>query len=124
MARILVVDDEPHLARLMTVWLRQNGHEITQADNGLTALELLNRCDFELLVTDVSMPHMDGLKLIEALGERELPHGIIVLTARHDYEHLSSLYSKEHIRLLPKPFPPKRILKLIEELLAPAPVGL
>lgn len=124
MARILVVDDEPHVTRIIGSWLEQNGHRVVRADNGQAALDLFEAEPFELLVTDVGMPELDGLGLLRALSGKEWPRGVIVLTARHDYEALAARHRERHIRLMPKPFSPRQIAELVEELLAlgPAPV--
>jgi DNA-binding response OmpR family regulator len=120
MARILLVDDEPYMTRVMQSWLAQHGHEVTRADNGLDALDVLDRDTVDLLVTDVGMPELDGIGLIKALQGRTHPRAIIVLTGRHDYEEIAARHQDKCIRCLPKPFSPRGLIALIQELLAMA----
>ncbi len=87
MYKLLVVDDEPihrrELANLIRA-LRDN-YDVSEADNGKAALEILSGCDdFNILVTDVKMPLMDGLELIEAMGERIDRLKVVVLSG-YDY---------------------------------------
>jgi two-component system response regulator AtoC len=79
--RILVVDDEEKMRRLLELSLRNLGHEVVQAADGQAALAAFDSGPFDLLLTDLRMPGMDGIGLLSALRERgeELP--VIVLTA-------------------------------------------
>jgi len=123
MSRILVVDDEPHLTQIMGMWLERNGHEVVRAYDGRAALELLHESTFDILVTDITMPQMDGLALVSALEGTEQPRGVIVLTARADYEQLAAQCDQRRTRFLAKPFSPKQIVKLVEDLLAQEPAS-
>lgn len=87
MAKILVVDDSPTLQRLLSLMLERNNHTTVTRDNGREALSYLADTDVDLVVTDVYMPEMNGLTLLEELRSndrhRNLP--IIVRTASvHD----------------------------------------
>lgn len=83
MARILVVDDSHLSRRLLTIILQQENHSIKQSENGQEALSILKDETFDLIITDISMPVMDGLELLEKVrsdkNNQYLP--IIVLTA-------------------------------------------
>jgi two-component system response regulator AtoC len=79
MARVLLVDDEPGVLFTLTEVLEERGDEVVTATSGQAALELLE--GVEAVVTDLAMPGMDGLKLLEALHERDPALPVIVLTA-------------------------------------------
>ena len=64
---VLIVDDCPFTRRLLSLYLAGEGYELFQAEDGLEALEQLARRPTDLVVTDVNMPHMDGLALTRAL---------------------------------------------------------
>lgn len=66
---ILVVDDEPGVRRLAARILRDAGHRVLQAADGLDALRLLATVPVALVLTDVQMPRMDGLRLAAAVRE-------------------------------------------------------
>lgn len=79
--RILVVDDEPQIARVLRTGLRTHGYDVRVAADGVSALETFGDWHPELVITDLSMPNMDGLKLCRRLRETsQLP--IIVLSVR------------------------------------------
>jgi two-component system KDP operon response regulator KdpE len=79
--RILVVDDEPQLTRVLRTGLNARGYEVRVAADGVAALETFGDWPPDLVVTDLSMPEMDGLELCRRLrATSQVP--IIVLTAR------------------------------------------
>jgi DNA-binding NtrC family response regulator len=66
--RVLVVDDEQVLRRVIRRGLVRAGFEVVEAENGAAALEQLRRERFDLVVSDVQMPVMDGVRLLEAMS--------------------------------------------------------
>src|SRR5687767_3121805 len=80
-ARILVVDDEPQIARVLRTGLKTHGYDVRVAADGLSALETFNDWPPDLVVTDLSMPHLDGLQLCQRLRAiSQVP--IIILSVR------------------------------------------
>tara|TARA_R110000772_G_scaffold15313_1_gene44563 strand:+ start:185 stop:559 length:375 start_codon:yes stop_codon:yes gene_type:complete len=84
---ILTVDDSASMRALLMNSLTQRGHKVMQAEDGVDALELLDRTDdqIDIIVTDINMPRMDGFKLIKYLREQlkyqDLP--IVVLSTEN-----------------------------------------
>lgn len=79
--RILVVDDEPQITRVLRTSLQSNGHEVMVAQDGAEALERFLKVQPELVITDLAMPGMDGIQLTREIRERsQIP--IIVLSVR------------------------------------------
>ena len=79
--RILIVDDESQITRVLRTSLQSNGHEVSVAANGLDALEMFLKAAPDLVITDLSMPLMDGIALTREIRERsQVP--IIVLSVR------------------------------------------
>lgn len=68
---ILVVDDSRTARKLLTFVLKAGGYDVTTAENGIEALELLSSIDVDLIVTDLNMPQMDGLEFIRTIRENE-----------------------------------------------------
>jgi len=64
-ARILVVDDERSMREMLAILLKREGHDVTVAENGKTAIDLLNRHPFDLVVSDARMPDLDGLEVLK-----------------------------------------------------------
>jgi two-component system response regulator AtoC len=81
MARILVVDDEEGLREFLAEALAGDGHSVEAKEDGQAALEELGRRGYDLLVTDLKMPRLDGLELLRR-AKAELPElEVLVLTA-------------------------------------------
>jgi two-component system KDP operon response regulator KdpE len=79
--RILVVDDEPQITRVLRTSLSSQGYDIRVANDGETALEIMKDWTPDLVITDLSMPNMDGLELCRRLRPKtQIP--IIVLSVR------------------------------------------
>ncbi|MEJ2553253.1 MAG: sigma-54 dependent transcriptional regulator [Gammaproteobacteria bacterium] len=79
--RILVVDDEVKMRRLLEMSLKNMGHEVIMAADGVEALARCEEAPFDLILTDLKMPRMDGLRLLGTLRERGEDVPVIVLTA-------------------------------------------
>jgi CheY-like chemotaxis protein len=76
--RILAVDDEPTLVHMLAAMLEHDGHTVAAATSGAAALERLAAEPFDVLLADVSMPHMSGWELARAVRARH-PATVIVL---------------------------------------------
>lgn len=80
--RILIVDDEPQITRVLRTSLQSNGHEVTVAQDGAEALAKFMKAQPELVITDLAMPGMDGIELTREVRARsQVP--IIVLSVRN-----------------------------------------
>ena len=80
-SRILVVDDEPQITRVLRTMLNSHGYEIRAANDGEAALEVLHDWTPDLVITDLSMPQMDGLELTKRIRAKLLVP-IIILSVR------------------------------------------
>jgi len=86
MTRLLIVEDEDNLRDLYAEELEEEGYEIIRAENGKSAVELVKKEPFDLIIMDIRMPEMDG---IEALGKviaqnKKIP--VIIYTAYSNYK--------------------------------------
>jgi DNA-binding NtrC family response regulator len=81
MPRVLVVDDEPKLGRVVQEMLELDGHSVVRAGGGASALAALAEAPFDVVVTDLRMPEVDGLAVLRAARARPSPPGVIVVTA-------------------------------------------
>ncbi|MFO0634038.1 MAG: response regulator transcription factor [Nannocystaceae bacterium] len=84
MARILLADDDDTLLQVLGVAIGDFGHEVVCVKDGRAALEQRTRGEFDLLITDVNMPQLDGFAVVRTLRERGDTIPILVLTARDD----------------------------------------
>lgn len=118
MARILVVEDEAHIARVMSLWLTRHGHSIVEACNGQVALDILAGEAVDMIISDVNMPELDGLELARVVRiERRLDTPFLLLSARCDQDSLCDRVRPYGVRLYPKPFVPSRLVADIEAML-------
>jgi len=85
-ARVLVVDDEAHMRRVLEIMLRQLGHQVHSAADGQQALALLAQQPIDLVLSDLRMPVLDGLGLLQGLQSLGLQVPVIVMTAQGSVE--------------------------------------
>ena len=113
MTRILVVDDEPANLRLLGYVLSHNGYETAQAKDGLDALELLAQSRFDLVISDVRMPRMDGVALARHIVSSQPITPIFLMTAYQfdSREDISAL----NVPCLGKPFSFDQLLSRIRK---------
>lgn len=122
MSRVMVVEDDVGIRRVVTLWLTRHGHEVCEARNGREALESFAAFRPDVLITDVNMPEMDGLALIERIGAAETrPTGIIVLTNRWDHREIGEKLSGTGAQVFPKPFSPSKLAEQVALMLRPQP---
>src|ERR1700688_3784339 len=83
--RILVVDDDPIALEMLQHALAREGHEVEAASNGLEALEILSKGTCRLVISDWTMPEMDGVELCRRIRSSDSAGYVyvILLTARH-----------------------------------------
>ena len=123
MARILIAEDDTHIGRVIALWLKRSGHEVTIVDSGDKAMAAIRECAPDLLITDINMPAMDGLQLLEAVrAESLLAHQAIVLTSRCDQADIEDRATVLGAVVHPKPFSPMNLTETIEAALS-APIG-
>jgi type II secretory ATPase GspE/PulE/Tfp pilus assembly ATPase PilB-like protein/DNA-binding response OmpR family regulator len=86
---ILVVEDDHDSRRLVTRFLENNGYTVTPAEDGVSALLQLGKDTFDLIISDVNMPNLNGFKLLEMKGQKGIETPVIFLTSRSDPEDMS-----------------------------------
>jgi CheY-like chemotaxis protein len=123
MHKILVVDDEDYVHRLLQHYLQRAGYQLVSAHNGREALDVAIRELPELIIMDVMMAEMDGITAIRKLKEDELTRKIpvIVITANPAY-HISRDESQVcgAQLFLTKPFSPAQLMEAIRQILPDA----
>jgi DNA-binding response OmpR family regulator len=120
--RILVVDDDPSVRRLLSVQLGLAGHEVHIAEDGAGALTEVGRQRPDVLLLDVMMPLVDGWQVLEALRAKpayaDLP--VILLTAKSLPNDVDHSYDLGATVVMPKPYDGDRLLAMIEAVTAQA----
>ena len=86
MFQILVVEDDASLRRLMVAALKQNGYEAFTANDGVEALDVLEKTNIDLIISDIMMPNMDGYELTRQLRKADFDLPIIMVTAKETFQ--------------------------------------
>lgn len=120
MATILIVEDYPVTQRVLSLTLRNNGHETIVAGNGLEALAVLGENPVDLALVDIAMPEMDGLELLRHLRDdaryQALP--IIMLTASGQDDDRSVALSAGANGFLTKPASSRELIDAVAQFIS------
>ena len=102
--RCLVVDDEPALRRILVRMLAAAGYECADAGSGSEAIAQLERAPFDLVLSDIHMPAMDGVALLEQVRTRWPDTGVVMITAVSDVQTAVACLNRGALDYLGKPF--------------------
>jgi two-component system NtrC family response regulator len=115
MANILVVDDEPKMTSLICGTLEDAGHKVTTTTKPAEALKLIEKHSFDIVITDLSMPEISGMIILEAALEKEGTE-IVMMTAYGTAETAVQAMKKGAADYLLKPFPLDELELLVNKL--------
>ncbi len=117
---VLVVDDEADVAETLADMLSADGHRVETAANGLRALEKLQDGGYDLILSDLKMPELDGPGLYRALVQRksELARKVIFLTGDGLSPQIEEFLEQAHVVSLAKPFTPDEVRRAVRLVLA------
>ena len=102
--KILLVEDDPHLAKGLRFNLEREGYEIFLVDNGVSALDQLREKDFDLIILDLMLPKMGGLEVARTIRETNIRFRILMLTAKSSKNDRESGLEAGADDYLTKPF--------------------
>jgi CheY-like chemotaxis protein len=115
--RVLVVEDNDESRELYVLVLTRAGFEVKEAVGGEEALQMLDNCDPDLLITDIRTPSMSGVDLIRRIRSEDrwanLP---IIAISAYSHDQLAHAALQGATRVLRKPFEPNRLLSAVFEL--------
>jgi DNA-binding NtrC family response regulator len=114
MARILVVEDEQKMRRLLCIMLGRRGHETHEAGDGREALELLQNQSYDVVISDIRMPHIDGMQLLKILKKRQVNIPLVFITAFATVDSAVDAMRQGAIDYITKPFDEARIHLTVE----------
>lgn len=107
MGRLLIVDDEPNLRRVLSSDLKLDGHKVEEADGVTSALSLFREHDYDAVITDQKMPDGDGLRVLMAAHENDPSVAVIFLTAVPTIELAVESMRQGAFDFITKPFNPE-----------------
>jgi two-component system chemotaxis response regulator CheY len=119
MAHVLTVDDSISLRKLVVSTLTSAGHSVVEASNGAEALAELAKRGFNLVISDINMPVMDGLTFVKRVREGDVHKHIPILLLTTEMDPSKKKQAKESgaTGWLVKPFEPEQLLATIRKVL-------
>lgn len=116
---VLIVDDVADVTEMIGLFLKHAGYEVVTADSAPAALRMANERAFDLIISDIGMPGMNGYELAESLRTRAEYQGIpiIAVTGYSEYDDRGRALQSGFNAHLTKPIDPSELLKLMNELL-------
>lgn len=120
-ARLLLVDDEPHVADLLALALSHAGHQVKAARSGEEALTAAAESRPRLILLDALLPGIDGLEVARRIRTRETGTAILFLSARDSAEAKARAVKAGGDGYLTKPFSIERLLRRVETLIGGSP---
>jgi len=115
---VLVVDDDGALRHAIAALLDQAGYRTEQARDGREALSKLQQEAVDLLLLDIGLPGMSGLDVLAQIRAQAAPPPVIMMTADDTPETLLQSFRAQAQRFIRKPFPPRRIVEIVSDVLA------
>lgn len=118
---ILVVDDTKNIRTLLKKCLETEGHAVVPADNGRTALELLQAQDFDLVFLDVKMPEFSGTEMLREARRRGIRTPVVMITAYATVRNAVECTNLGAVAYLQKPFTAEKVKAVLKEFQAGTP---
>ena len=108
--KILVIDDEESMRHMLTLILKREGYEAQAVEKGSEALKLVDSESFDFILSDVVMPEMDGLALLQALKQKKVEATLIMMSAYGNMDTAVEAMKRGAYDYISKPFKPDEIL--------------
>ena len=118
MARILLAEDDESLRRFLAAALVKAGHDVSDFGDGESAFESLSANSFDLLLTDIVMPGLDGIELAKRAAERDENLKIMFITGFAAVALHPSANAPKRAKVLSKPFHLREIVQEVERMIA------
>jgi len=116
--RLLIVDDEPDMLKLLGMIIRdKTPYETITTNNPVEALDLVKKGGYDLVITDLKMPGLDGVEMLEAVKKYDADIPVIIMTAYGTVETAEEALSKGAFDFISKPFRKEQILFTVEKAL-------
>lgn len=116
--KLLLVDDDESLLRLMSIRLTAEGFDVTSADNGTQALRLMFNNDFDVVLSDLRMPGMDGLSLFDEILQQQRDLPLILMTAHGTIKEAVAATQRGVFSFLTKPVDHKELRSILLKAIA------
>jgi two-component system NtrC family response regulator len=118
MDTVLIVDDEKNYPLILSAVLQDEGFETLTAHSGMEALEIIGHADVDLVLTDMKMPQMDGIQLLEKIKEQDAELPVVMMTAHGTVEKAVEAMQKGAYNFILKPFDNEQLVIYVNKALA------
>ena len=112
--RILVIDNELRSREMIAHFLREASYEVEQADDGVSAIEMLDKKKFDLMICDIVMPQLSAIDVVRHMNSRSLSTSVILITGHPD---LVAQRGLGHLPYFTKPFNMYDLLRMVKEII-------
>ncbi len=112
MKKILIVEDEENISKLIGDTLNLGGYKYECSFDGEQAVEMVNKNNYDLIILDIMLPKLDGFQVMERIKEKNIP--IIFLSAKNDISSIVTGLSKGGQDYMTKPFEPLELLARVD----------
>ncbi len=115
--KVVVIDDEVHIRRVIEIKLKKAGYQVMTAINGKEGLNLIQAQKPDVVVSDIMMPEMDGKTLCEVTNvlKKDQPFLTIIMTCRISTDEESWISEMQDTLFMEKPFSPNKLVECIDQ---------
>ncbi|HMK50375.1 MAG TPA: sigma-54 dependent transcriptional regulator [Thermodesulfovibrionales bacterium] len=115
MIKVIIADDDKNLRKVLLNELYEEGFNVTETDDGIKTIELLEKNEYDVLLLDLNMPGLGGLEVLEKIKELEVPSEVIILTAHATVSTAVEAMKMGAYDYLTKPFQIEELKTIIEK---------
>ncbi len=115
---ILLIEDDITLNSTIADFLKYKGNEIQSLEDGLKAIETIDKANFDLYIIDINIPHINGLEIVEYIRQKDTTTPIIMITASMELENIKNAYQNGCDEYIKKPFYLEELEIRIEKLIS------
>jgi DNA-binding NtrC family response regulator len=115
--RLLLVDDDPNMQRMVALFLNKKNYDLEIAGNGRKALEMLDSNKYTLIISDMQMPLMDGAELLQKIRAKKIKTPVILISAYTALDIPNEANTSDFAAVLFKPFDSSNLITTIEKVL-------
>ena len=113
MAKVLIVDDEPGLTITLGRFLKNDGHDVATAGTAMEALEIVAQTSFDVVVSDIIMPNIDGMQLLDTLNEHFPRTKVVLITGRPSIDSAAEAVRRRAFDYMAKPIDKNAICQVV-----------
>lgn len=114
---LLLVDDDPNMQRMVALFLNKKNYDLEIAGNGRKALDLLDSNKYDLIISDMQMPLMDGSELLQKIRAKKIKTPVILISAYTSLDMPNETNTSDFAAVLFKPFDSGNLVLTIEKVL-------